>query len=317
MGINTAVTIVADETVAKIDSGSVSYPGDWGSRSLYIGEAGASGWLGVISDPGYPLGETAVRQMVQLRIQALNSFSPSTVVSLGPGDGYQDALFLDALADRECVCSYIPVDISRRLLFETLNNVESHANIPAAVHCDFEESETVLAEALVEFAKPPVLLAMFGGTIGNLDSGVRRFLSRIHRLLRDKDAFLVDVPLAGEAWTPEREPRLKAENYSPTFRSFFQRCAGPACRDADSDSVTMPFEEQFELSLADDPELNARTIEAKNLKTGEVIRNRRFHWPSFLDWVRGNGFQVLSESSTLESSDCVFGMGAALLARDC
>ncbi|MBC8289449.1 MAG: L-histidine N(alpha)-methyltransferase [Planctomycetes bacterium] len=257
-----------------------------------------------------------MQQMVDLRVGALSGFEPGTVVSLGPGDGVQDAMFVQALAGQSDSLLYIPVDISRRLLLESVKNVEPHVAIPVAVHCDFEESE-VLPNGLLKFGNPPFLIAMFGGTIGNLDSGVRRFLSRIRKLMDAEDAFLVDVPLAGAAWTPEREPRLKAENYSQTFRSFFQRCSGPACRDTDSDSVTMSFEEQFELSLADDSELNARTIEARNLKTGEVIRNRRFHWPSFLDWVSSSGFRILSESSTLESSDSVFGMGAALLARDC
>ena len=316
MELKLSIPLIADEAVAKIDCGALPYPDSWGSRALYVGEEGAHGWLGVVNDPNYPLGDAVMQQMVDLRVGSLNGITPMTVVSLGPGDGIQDAMFLQALARNADELQYIPVDISRRLLLEAVKNVEHHVAIPAAVHCDFEESES-LADALVAYGQPPVLIAMFGGTIGNLDSGIRRFLTRIQRLMGPDDAFLVDVPLAGDAWSPENEPRLKAENYSPTFRSFFQRCAGPACRDADSDSVTMPFEEQFELSLADDPELNARTIEAKNLKTGEVIRNRRFHWPSFLDWVRGNGFQVLSESSTLESSDCVFGMGAALLARDC
>ncbi|MFM9960271.1 MAG: L-histidine N(alpha)-methyltransferase [Planctomycetaceae bacterium] len=306
--------VIADETVSRVDLGQVGVPDEWGSRRLYLGANGASNWLNVVNDPQYPLRGAALQQLLALREAAIAGFTPRTLVSLGPGDGTQDAVLARSLNSDEDALNYIPVDISRHLLTLAVRQVAPYAKIPAVLHGDFENAEVLLARVLREFSKPPVLITMLGGTIGNLDQGVTRFLSMIRRLLGDRDAFLVDVPLAGSAWTPEREPRLNVANYSSAFRSFFLRSptVEQPLEQAGSDGV--PFEEQFELSLGTDDELGARTIRATNRRTGGVVLNRRYDWDLFSKWANQNGFVTRFAESTLRSREDAFGMGVALLA---
>jgi hypothetical protein len=305
------VEIVADEGVTAVDRGSLPPPADWVSRALYVGEAGARNWLGVVREPTYPLRDPSCYGLRANRLAAVQGRPIATFVSLGPGDGANDlALVQDLSASGAGRLQYLPVEISLPLLREAIANLRPHAEVPVGILCDFEGGRDFLAATLRRHARPPTLLALLGGTVGNLDAGEARFFAWARSLLGAADAFLLDFPLAGPGWMPADEPRLKPEGYTGAFRRFL----GEAMDRDDPGGAAAAFEQRVELSLTHDAETGAEVITVADRPSRRaVLTFRRYRWEPVLGWLRARGFAVEFARAWFAPGQDKFGMGVVLL----
>ena len=306
------VEIVADERVELINRRTAPPPNDWVSRALYVGENGARNWLGVVREPTYALRDPNCYNLGANRLAAVRGRHPATFVSLGPGDGLNELGLVQALSGPgPGQLRYIPVDISLPLLREAIANLRPHVEVPVGVLCDFEDGRDFLADALRRYGHPPTLFALLGGTVGNLDAGEPRFFAWVRSLLGAGDGFLLDIPLAGPAWTPADEPRLKPEAYTGAFRRFL--CE--AIDRNDCDGAAAVFEQRVELSLTHDAATGAEVIlAADRLRRRAVLTFRRYRWETLLSWFRSRGFAVEFAHASINSDRDKFGMGVVLLA---
>ena len=291
---------------------------------MYPGREGAHSWLAVSREPEYPQPESVKSTLQQNRRAALRCRSFATVVSLGPGDGAEDLQFLKSWGDfaptpehGRAKLTYLPVDISRPLLEMAIGRLDSHAEVPLGVLCDFEADQEFLSDALERYATRPLLIALLGGTIGNLDVQEERFFSGIYTLMHPGDALLLDVPLAGSLWTAEREPRLNAACYTSACRRFLsQGLNSPARSDSApiiGDSEAGAFEQAFVISLRRDAETGAEVIAVTNPRNGRVVLNRRYRWAPLLRWFENHGFRVEFAEAPATAAQDAFSMGVVLL----
>jgi hypothetical protein len=314
-----AVEFIIDDRVARIDQGQTPLPADWASRSVYRGKTGAKNWLAVVEEPGYPLRHPDKLGLWEKRRDAVRGLNVRTLVSLGPGDAVSDRELLAVISGESRDGSaasgikYIPVDISRVLLETAIATMQQQYRVPAAIQCDFEEGQQFLGKALDQWAGPPRLFALLGGTLGNLDRGESRFFEGLRGIMHADDAFLVDIPLAGAAWTPEKDPRLKPEGYTPVFRRFLGAALAPR------NSATNPppgclFENQVAFSLQHDDDTGAEVITVSDCLDGHpMLRFRRYHWQPVLQWFEERRFAVQFSWCSLVSEHESFGMGVVLL----
>lgn len=287
----------------------------WSSRALYAGARGARNWLGVAHDPAYPLADEDQFGLRASRLEVLHDVQVGTVVSLGPGDGLPDVEPVVALKARSPRLRYIPVDISRSLLDLATVHLGPYAEIPIALHADFETDRDRLEGVLARYARRPNLFMLLGGTIGNLDLGEQAFFRGMRRLMRPGDLLLVDVPLAGPGWTADREPRLDPAAYTEAFRAFLAGgISGEASADDPQEFVTH-FARRVGLSLAENRLLGARTITVVDRPTRRLLlRFTRYDWDSILAWFAMQGLRLVGARSSLNGGADPFGMGVALLA---
>jgi hypothetical protein len=316
------VVIASDEKVANANRNRAAMPNDWHSRALYPGQTGCRNWLSVVHEAGYPLCDPNTYDLRDHRLAAVRGHDVASLVSLGPGDGSADIDLMAGLRPRQTERAadqgpgrliYIPVEISQPLLELAISNLRPHANIPAGVLCDFEQGERILSTTLEAHAVRPILFSMLGGTIGNLDQGEQNFFSVMRRLMRGNDAFLLDLPLAGPAWSASVDPRLNPRGYSTAFRQFL----GAAIRTdrppehAGPRPAELPFEQWASLSHRHDEETAAEVITVTDHQTGRLVLTfRRYHWSGFLRWLRQRGFGIAYARSSVEA---YFGMGVVLL----
>jgi hypothetical protein len=305
------VKIVADERLELIDRGNAPPPDGWVSRALYVGEAGARNWLGVVREPSYTLRDPNCYNLGPNRLAAVRGRHPATFVSLGAGDGLNEVELtktLSALGPGKL--RYIPVDISLPLLREAIANLRPHVEVPIGVLGDFEDGRDFLADTLRVYGHPPTLFALLGGTIGNLDTGEERFFAWVRSLLGASDGFLLDIPLAGPDWTPADEPRLKPEAYTSAFRRFL--CE--AMDRNDCDGAAAGFEQRVELSHTRDAATGAEVILVADRFCRPVLTFRRYRWEPLLSWFQSQGFAVEFTRSSIASNRDKFGMGVVMLA---
>lgn len=314
-----APRIIADEMVARVNDGLRPPPPDWGSRALYPSPLSAKNWLTIAGDPNHIQLPADPHGLESLHALAVRDVSVGTLVSLGPGDGLTDARLVrslrpDAKGGDVPRLRYIPVDISRLLLETAVANLASLADIPAGVLCDFEAQPDFLADAVARYRDGPVLFALLGGTVGNLDGHEAPFFDGVRRMMRPIDLFLVELPLAGPAWLPETEPRLRADGYSEACRRFFLEGLGRATSDGEPNArVDDDFARGVILSHDRDAETGAEVIIATNRSTGRAARNRRHRWDPIQRWLKKQGFAVLFARSSLTTDEDRFGMGVVLL----
>jgi L-histidine N-alpha-methyltransferase len=117
-----------------------------------------------------------------------------TLVELGSGGCEKARILLDAMARAGTLRSYVPLDVSERVieeaaqaLTETYDGLEVHGVIG-----DFERH----LEHVPECNGGPRLVAFLGGTIGNFPPGTRRrLLRKIAALLGPEDRMLLGTDL--------------------------------------------------------------------------------------------------------------------------
>jgi L-histidine N-alpha-methyltransferase len=119
--------------------------------------------------------------------------TPGTLVELGSGSASKTRHLLSAMRDAGCLQTYVPVDISEEITYETARTlVEEYPGLEVrGLVCDFESDlERIHCDG------SPRLIAFLGGTIGNLYPGERReFLTRIAALFGPGDHLLLGTDL--------------------------------------------------------------------------------------------------------------------------
>lgn len=312
-----SVPIIAEDELERVNCGRAPAPSDWSSRCLYIGEVGARNWLDILSEPTYTLHGQDVYSLQRNRLAAVERAGARTMVSLGPGDGEHDIDLVRVLRAKEPRIAYIPVDICRGLLDVAIVNLRNHVNIPVGILCDFEAVQPSLHNALDQHAQRPILFSLLGGTIGNLDLGERRFFAGMRELMQAGDYFLLDIPLAGPAWTARDDPRLDKAKYSDPFQRFL--AGGLAHRDPVLKAKVDRgwFDERIECGVSYDGVIDGtKVITVRDQHSGWVLlRFRRYDWDSIRRWFRGEGFHLDYGECSLTSPEDKFGMGVVLLTK--
>lgn len=116
----------------------------------------------------------------------------STLIELGSGSAVKSRVLLDAMRDSGDLRAYCPVDISEEITRETAEKIsEEYDGIEVrGLVCDFEHDLERIPVG------GPRLIALLGGTIGNLPPQQRSgFLRRVANLLDPEDRFLLGVDL--------------------------------------------------------------------------------------------------------------------------
>lgn len=305
-----------DRIVEALASSKKHLPDEWASRLLYLGEAGFHNWLSVVHESSYPLQRVDHYQVRTNCLAALEKVIATSFVSLGPGEGLNDIPLVQALRATHSDLSYIPVDISAGMLDAAVRNLGTMVDVPFAVQCDFESGLAFVRDRLNRHApQAKTLFALLGGTVGNLDLGVRHFCNAFRSALNPGDYWLLDVPLAGPAWTPTSEPRLNKASYTPAFRRFVAGGIVRAGAAASEENAVSEFDRRIDLSLEFDHEVGeTRVVTVRDLFANRVLlRFRRFGWQSFLDWLHSRGFSTVFAECSISSDDDTFGMGVVLL----
>ena len=121
---------------------------------------------------------------------------PSTLVELGSGSAAKTRHLLDAMRRRECLATYVPVDISPEITLETAGRLagEYDGLSVRCVVCDFERDLE-----RIPLGGGGCVVAFLGGTIGNFYPDARReFLGRIASMLGERDMLLLGTDLIKE-----------------------------------------------------------------------------------------------------------------------
>jgi hypothetical protein len=154
----------------------------------YLTNNGYHNWMALTDDPSYEYYSHAVelyRKRSGSLVDAITNAAGSTldVISLGPGNGSKDKLFLRALARKQSPehIFYYPFDVSESMISTSMRKVGQ----------DSELSGISVKAILAEFGALPEFRALFhhrpganifmllGNTIGNL-SDERSFLKNLH-----------------------------------------------------------------------------------------------------------------------------------------
>ena len=311
--------IVVDERLLEMAASNAGGFSGWGSRALYEGDLGAQNWMGVVTEPNYPLRDGTRFQLAEHRLQAIEHSRVRTFVSLGPGDGLHDLPLIEKL-NRNATLQYIPVDISRSLLELAINTVTPVNPVLVGIQCDFEVGFPFLSNVLIGEAERPILFSFLGGTIGNLDHGLSPFFDQLQSFMQPGDEFLLDLPIAGPEWNRETEPRLRHECYSNAFRQFLASGVAKYRSTNESDYADVrtklldQFSEKFELALTEEEGTGAMCVTVKEQSSNLIaLRLRRFDWHCTLSWFHQRGFRVTFAKFGLDSVPGKFGMGVVLL----
>jgi len=311
-----SIPIVVDDMVLRVEEARDHPPSDWLSRCMYVTKQGAENWLALARESGYPLSGSDPYDLRKNRLAAIKLANVRTMLSLGPGDGIHDIELVRTLQEEERI-KYIPLEISRHLLARTIENLKEHVDIPVGVLCDFEEDRELMDDALRRYADRPILLALLGGTVGNLDRGEPRFFAALKAIMERGDFLLLDVPLAGPAWQPGDDPRLAPSSYPRTFR---QLLVGGLSAGACQQKADMPADESdrrigasLEESGAIEQTKRIVIYDTRTMRT--ITEIRRYHWESIIRWLQDEGFEIVFRGSSIKSDEEKFGMGVLLLKR--
>ena len=118
--------------------------------------------------------------------------APATLVELGSGTCTKTRILLDALCEVGTLRRYVAVDVAESTLMAAAGDIaqEFPGLDVTAIVADFHHLDGLFD------APGPTLVAFLGGTIGNLEPGVRsRFLADLDAQLGHDDAFLLGTDL--------------------------------------------------------------------------------------------------------------------------
>jgi L-histidine Nalpha-methyltransferase len=144
------------------------------------------------------------RSLLELRAgEIAQHLTAHELLELGPGNASKTRLLLDALARSGMLERYIPVDVSTSTVAAASEIAEHYPGL--AVHAVVGDFESDLNH--VPGARGPRLVALLGGTVGNLAPGSRRrLLRRIAALLGPRDRLLV-------GWSLVTDPQIARAAY--------------------------------------------------------------------------------------------------------
>jgi len=309
------IPIIADDEIEQIDRGQLLPPNNWNSRRLYIGHQGADNWLKVVHHSSYPLQGTDPFNLRQNRSDAIDNVSVATLVSLGPGDAHHDIEIVKQLKKKVPDLLYFPIDLSKPLLISAIQTLKEHVKIPAGLMCDFEKLVVKVKNAISDLSQKPILYSMLGGTVGNLDLGESRFFTGIRDLMSKDDRLILDVPLAGPAWTPEEDPRFNKGEYTKEFKRFLAPGLNMENNLFNGTTIMTFVDNRIDCRIGNGGNIpETKTVTIFDTVTNQVIlKFCRYKWDSIVQWLTDNGFEVIFNRCSIQSEDDKFGMGIVML----
>lgn len=141
----------------------------------------------------------AEREILTARARDIAAVTQArTLVELGSGSSEKTRLLIDALRSAGTLRAYTPVDVSEAALRQGADTLLSdHPDL--AIHALIADFQTDLD---LPAARPPVLLAFLGGTLGNLLPSERAaFLAAVRAALRPGDVLLLGTDLVKDERT--------------------------------------------------------------------------------------------------------------------
>ncbi len=289
-------------------------PASWYQRDLYFGIEGARGWLAAVGEGSYAPQAHEVK-LQQLRLAAIKALSVRTFVSFGPGDAEADKEIAINLRNREPWLQYIPVDFSDGLLQRASRLLSDHVRVEIGILSDFEDRLTFIARQIRDYAVRPILFALMGSTLSNLDKYEESFLNTLaSTVMRRGDYLLLDISLAGPQWSRDVDRRCKHSSYGPGYRRFIATAVSR--RSGDSiESVIQQFESRIKFGdgVSDIPK--TQVINIGDGSTGRLVFTiRRYDWLAFIGWLEENvELKIVFKESLFD--DDKLGDGVVLLAK--
>jgi hypothetical protein len=289
------VTLLADPSVVEHQIRD-PLPAGWHLRDCYLGTEGARAWLKVVDDPTYETTEQD-RSLRSLLLRAVEGLDVRTFVSFGPGDANLDTQLAGQLRLREPLLQYIPVDISDGLLLRAVTFMQKKARVPVGILGDFEEGFSFIQQALQRYTIQPLLLALLGNTLGNLDRLESNFLSNVRLMLKKGDYLLLDISLASANWRLDMDSRGQPARYGDGHRRFIAN--GVAKRHGQTvEAVVRNFSKWIHFSdrtHSDIPNSKGVNIEFRESSRSRrlVYEIRRYDWNSIRAWLERFDLQVV------------------------
>jgi Predicted nucleotide-binding protein containing TIR-like domain/Histidine-specific methyltransferase, SAM-dependent len=263
-------------------------PAGWHQRDLYFGIEGARGWLAAVGEESYAP-QAHELKLQQLQLSAVKALSVRTFASFGPGDAEVDKEIAISLRDREPWLQYIPVDFSDGLLQRASRLLSDHVRVEVGILSDFEDRLTFIARQIRDYAVRPILFALMGNTLGNLDKYEKSFLTTLaSTVMRPGDYLLLDVSLTGPQWSRDVDRRCKHSSYGPGYRRFIATAVSR--RSGDSiESVIQKFDSRINFANGASDVPKTKAINIIDGSTGRnVLTIRRYDWSSFVGWLEEN-----------------------------
>jgi L-histidine N-alpha-methyltransferase len=123
------------------------------------------------------------------------------LVELGAGFATKTRVLLDAMRDRGSLRRFVPLDVSAPTVHRCSTEIAEGYGVPVhGIVGDFERDLDLIPEPI-----GPRLVAILGGTLGNLPPGSRRhFLARLRRLMTADSRLLIGVDLVKDPAVIER-----------------------------------------------------------------------------------------------------------------
>jgi hypothetical protein len=180
------------------------------TQYLYKFDRGSTLWLDLCQDAEYRYFVNSINFFQKNINDILDVIGDEIVtnapdyISLGPGNGAKDKMFLTKIMERQKIKKsdiyYYPFDISPTLISDAIRNVTRVKSLSdnikiKAVVCDF--SSTLKSFSPVyQYRTEPNIFTLLGNTLGNMDRDVN-FLDQIHKAMFPGDILIVEVRSRG------------------------------------------------------------------------------------------------------------------------
>jgi hypothetical protein len=231
--------------------------------------------------------------------------------------------YLLYMQSRKAIPEWIPVDISQGLLTFAIYR-RSELPIPLGIVGDFEDGLTFIFDQIFPNQgngprppRMPTLVTLLGGTFGNLDDEKTSITELTGRLVAG-DYLVLDIPVKGESWSMESDPRAEVSKWPPSFRRFIS--GGLAARlGISSNDIFENFEKRIVIRR-----VPSQTIPSTDIieiidpvSKYNVVRFTRFDWDASVRWFEQRSYLrlVAHHLSRAIPGEDVLRMGTIVLKR--
>jgi hypothetical protein len=197
------------------------------------------------------------------------------------------------------------------LLQRAVNVLSEQVRVPIGILGDFEDRLNFIHRQLRIYGIHPILFALLGNTLGNLDKYEESFISTLRNDMQRSDFLLLDASLAGPKWDINMDRRGKHLSYGPGYRRFI--ATGVSRRSGESvESIVANFEDRIGFVKDGSDVENTETIEIVDSRSLRLIQTiRRYDFDSLVQWLdKKMGFDVVYKNTIF--IDEVLGDGVIL-----
>lgn len=192
-----------DDIIACIRRGNLVPP-----KYLYKYDRGCHNWLDLCQDPDYDYFISSVAFFRSKVRDILNVIGSDIVdhapdyISLGPGNGKKDQIFLKHIEERHMskgeAMYYYPFDISPMMISQAIHAVTSIEPVNLKVKAIVGDFARDLKDFSPVYQYRPAtnIFTLLGNTLGNLENEAD-FLSRVYQAMFEGDILILEVRLEG------------------------------------------------------------------------------------------------------------------------